>query len=84
MNLRISGLRLLITAFAVSYLLGSAQGLAQNVYTVTTIDVPNAVGTIAYGINDAGQIVLRAEGGNSVPEHRCTWLPLFRRQFQPD
>jgi hypothetical protein len=37
MNLRISGLRLASTAFAVSCLFGSAQSLAQNAYIPVSI-----------------------------------------------
>ena len=36
-------------------------------YTFTTLDVPEGNNTIAYGINDAGQIVGSFAGGNTVP-----------------
>ena len=44
--------------YSVSLLIGASSGSsAATIYTFTTIDVPGATSTSAYGINDAGQIV---------------------------
>ena len=48
--------------FSLIALIGSCSIASASAYTYTTIDVPGGSNTIAYGINDAGQIVGRFEG----------------------
>jgi hypothetical protein len=59
------------------------RGAAKADYTITTFDVPGAVETLPYGINDTGQIVGYYVASTRAPTRLCSRMNRRARRDGP-